>query len=248
MDESNPLARSHELLWHGLPEPTRGPRPTLSLDQIVSAAIALADTDGLDALSMRRLAAELDVGTMSLYRYVPSKTELVNLMLDRVNAVSPSRAADVGSTWREVLERVAWDGREMYLRHPWLLKINWARPVLGPNMVSDLELTLTGLSELPFSDQEKMDTISVLDAFVTGSIRQEILYQDAASESGLSEADFWRLQLPFVEAAMATGRYPTMASMAEDTFDSSWEKTFEFGLRTMLDGVEQEVARRRPRS
>ena len=244
MTETNPLARSHELLWNGLPEPTKGPRPTLTLDQIVSAGIELADTEGLDALSMRRLASNLGVGTMSLYRYIPSKIELLHLMLDRVSSTSPERTANPGATWRETLDRVARAGRKMYTSHPWLLKVNWSRPVIGPNMIADLELTFQGLTDLPFTDQEKMVVVSSLDSYVTGTVRQEILYADAASETGITEAEFWELQLPFLEKAMNSGRFPAMASMDEDTFDAGWDETFERGLTFILDGIESEVAKR----
>lgn len=82
MAEQNPLEKSLQLLWEGLPEPEKGPKPKLTLEQIVAAGIELADNEGVEALSMRKLAQQLDVGTMSLYRYVPSKDDLLNLMLD----------------------------------------------------------------------------------------------------------------------------------------------------------------------
>lgn len=242
MADENPLARSHKLLWEGLPEPKKGPKPTLTLEQIVAAAIAIADADGIDALSMRKLAAALDMGTMSLYRYVPSKTELLNLMLDHVS--STQEGTRTGAGWRDTLESSAWTGRSLYLAHPWLLQVNWARPVLGPNIVAGLESTMSDLKDLPFSDQEKIKVISLLDSYVTGSAREEILQHNAAAETGMTDDEFWGYQLPVLVKAMESGNFPTLAAMSEDTFDATAEATFEFGLTFLLDGIAREVDRR----
>lgn len=236
-NEHNPLALSHQLLWEGLPEPTRGPKPTLTLDHIVAAAIDLTDRQGLAALSMRRLADELGVGTMSLYRYIPGKEQLLDLMLDRVSA--PQRPA--GSTWRDTLESSAWEGRRLYLRHSWLLQINWTRPVLGPNSILGLEVTLSGLHDLPFSDQEKLMVVSLLDSFVTGSARSEVQWASAREETGITDEEFWSLQLPWLTRAMESGDYPTMAGLSEDTFDAGWDETFAMGLDLLLDGIAQRI-------
>lgn len=236
----NPLTRSHQLLWDGLPEPSRGPKPTLSLDQIVEAAIELTDRQGLAALSMRRLAEELGVGTMSLYRYIPGKDQLLDLMLDRVSAPEVSAS----STWRETLEASAWEGRRLYLRHRWLMQINWTRPVMGPNSVRGLEVTLSGLQDLPLSDQEKLMVVSLLDSFVVGSARAEIQWDTAREESGITDEEFWTMQLPWLTRAMESGEYPTMAALSEDTFDAGWEETFSWGLTLFLDGIDLQVRQR----
>lgn len=243
MTEQNPLARSHQLLWEGLPTPRKGPKPTLTLEQIVSAGISIADSEGIEALSMRKLAATLGMGTMSLYRYIPSKSELLDLMLDHVSGSQLGRV-DPDGDWRATLTTVAREGRALYLKHPWLLKINWSRPVLGPNSIAEMEETMSGLKDLPFSDQEKMVVVSALDSYVTGSVRQEILYENATVESGMSDEEFWGNQLPALVTAMESGKYPVMASLSEDVFDASWEETFEAGLRYMLDGIARDVARR----
>lgn len=235
------VSRSLELLWEGRPRTTKGPRPALSLEQIVDTAVAVADTEGIEALSMRRLARELGFGTMSLYRYVPNKSVLLDLMLDRVSA--PPLPARSRGSWREVLESDAWQGRALYLRHRWLLQVNWTRPVLGPNTVAGLELTMAGLAELPLGDREKIVVVSALDAYVVGSVRQEILYENAATETGLSDEEFWNLQHPALESAMASGDYPVMAAMAEDSFSAGWEETFAYGLRLWLDGLAADIAR-----
>lgn len=231
------LRRSLDLLWHGHTPAGKGPRPGLSLETIIAAAIEIADAEGLEALSMRRLARELGASTMSLYRYVPSKTELLYLMLDRVWAPSPERRKNPPVQWREALAAEARDSRAQCLRHPWLLQVNVNRPVLGPSAIAAVETVMTGLRDLPMTDREKIAVISALDAYVQGSVRQEIMYQRSADESGIAEEDFWAAQLPYLEQAMASGEYPVMAGIADDSFDAGWDETFELGLECLLDGL-----------
>lgn len=239
---TNPLAKSLQLLWEGLPDPEKGPKPKLTLEQIVAAGVDLADAEGIDALSMRKLAQKLGVGTMSLYRYVPSKKELMNLMLDAVVGPSSARSAAPASGWRAFLARTAYEGRELYLNHPWTLQVNWSRPVLGPNSVADLELFMSGLNDLPLSDKHKMGLATTLDSYVMGTVRQELLWQNAASDSGMTDEEFWSYQVPTLTHAFASGRFPVMASLSEDTFGATWEETFDFGLQLILDGLEQQLS------
>lgn len=242
MNEQNPVVQSLRLLWEGLPEPKKGPKPALTLKQIVQAGVELADQEGLDALSMRKLAQRLGVGAMTLYRYVPSKTELLNLMLDAVSGPDPERESAFAQGWRAGLEAVGRGGRAQYLTHPWLLQVNWSQPVLGPNSMADMELIFDGLREVPLSDQQKMQAIVALDSYVTGAVRQEILSHRAASESGMTDDQFWESQAPMLEAIFASGRFPVMAALSEDTFAGTWEEHFELGLELLLDGVEKQVA------
>lgn len=243
MNDENPLSRALGLLWDGLPESDRGPRPKLTLQQVVEAGIRLADAEGIEALSMRKLAQSLNVGTMSLYRYVPSKSELLDLMLDAVVGPSESRKTAVDAGWRAFLATTAREARELYLTHPWTLQANWSRPVLGPNSVADLELFMHGVAALSLGDREKMDLATAIESYVMGSARQELLWLTASSESGLSDDEFWAHQAPTLTRAMESGRFPAMAQMSEDTFDSSWEESFEFGLQLLLDGIEARLAR-----
>lgn len=236
------VTRALELLWHGWAPASRGPRPGLTLDRIVEVATEVADGDGLDALSMRRIARELGVGTMTLYRYVPDKQVLLALVLDRVLAPAAGAGAPPAS-WRETLSSDAREGRALYLRHPWLLEVNMARPVLGPGNVAGLERTLSGLADLPLSSRDKLNVVTALDGLVVGAVRQQILYERVSAESGLGDEEFWEAQLPFMEPAMLSGDYPTMAAMGTDAFEGTWEETFETGLSCFLDGLELHVAR-----
>jgi AcrR family transcriptional regulator len=247
--EPNPslqvMEQTNELLWGGAERVTRGPKPGLSLDQIVAASINLADAEGIDALSMRRVAAALGVGTMTLYRYVPNKAVLLNLMLDRVYDPAEEAKLIEGKDWRGMLEVIARNGFQQYLAHRWLLQVNWSRPVLGPNSLAGMEILVTGLSGTPLTDQEKIMVITLLDGYCSGLARHQVQYAAAADETGISDEDFWQAQLPTLERAMATGDYPAMAALSDDCFDGSWEATFELGLHALLDGLEQLVRSRR---
>ncbi|MGO1948245.1 MAG: TetR/AcrR family transcriptional regulator [Mycobacteriaceae bacterium] len=244
MNENNPLAKSLQLLWEGLPDHDRGPKRNLSLPQIVDAAVTLADREGLHALSMRSLAQKLGVGTMSLYRYVPSKDELLPLMLDAVVGPTQTREAAVSAGWRAFLTTTATEARRMYLDHPWAIQTNWSRPVLGPASVSDLELFLSGVAGLPLSDREAMNLATAIDSYVLGTVRQELQWINAASESGMSDDDFWDAQGPTLEKQTTSDRFPNLAAVDENSFDASWEDNFIFGLQLIINGVEQLIADR----
>ncbi|MFF9016307.1 TetR/AcrR family transcriptional regulator [Streptomyces sp. NPDC014870] len=253
---------SLDLLWGTGERPSRGPKPGLTLDRIVRAAVALADAEGLDAVSMRRVSAELGVGTMSLYRYVPGKTELLDLMLDRVQGESlESESRDAESrgsesleagepeppaNWRDTVERLARGHLALYRAHPWLLKVNEARSLLGPNTLRGFELCLAGLtgpSGMGLSDQETVSVIVTVQGFAAGIARMELQAVEAARETGVSDEDFWAAQAPFLERAMATGRFPAVAGLAEDTFSREVDQ-FAFGLARLMDGFETLVSSR----
>lgn len=232
------VRRSLDLLWGPRRErPARGPRPGLTLDQIVDTAIALADAEGLDALSMRRVAKELGVGTMSLYRYVPGKAELLDLMLDKVSDPAGRKEQCEGLDWRGVVEVTARGSRDMYLAHPWLLQVNWTRPVLGPNSVAGLEGFLGSFAGVGLADQEKIAVLIMIDNYVVGTARQQIMYAAEVATSELSDEEFWTQQWPVLDQAMRSGNYPAMAALSEDAFGMGWDDTFEFGLSRLLAGL-----------
>ncbi|MGW6564397.1 TetR/AcrR family transcriptional regulator [Streptomyces sp. NPDC054975] len=236
---------SLDLLWGTGERPSRGPKPGLTLDRIVTAAVAVADAEGLDAVSMRRVATELGVGTMSLYRYVPGKTELLDLMLDRVQGESFEDEPQVPTHWRDTVEKLARSYRELYQAHPWLLRVNQARSVLGPSALRGLELCLSGLKGphgMGLSDPETIGVVITVQSYVAGIARMEIQAVEAAKETGVSDEEFWTRQQPFLERAMASGDYPHMAALADDTFARDFDH-FTFGLDRLLDGFETLVGR-----
>ncbi|MDT9697061.1 TetR/AcrR family transcriptional regulator [Streptomyces sp. P17] len=241
---SGDIARTMELLWDTGRRPSRGPKPTLTIDQIVEAAVRVADGEGLEAVSMRRVAAELGTGTMSLYRYVPGKGELLDLMLDRVQRPSED-PADLGDgTWRSALEALGRATLDLYRRHPWLLQVNQSRPLLGPSALDGMEKILARLKPMGLSDPETVSAIIMIDGYVVGAARTQLYQREAERRTGLTDAEFWQAQTPMLEKVLTSGRYPLLSSLAEDTWGPDFDH-FEFGLQRILDGLEVFVARRR---
>lgn len=235
------IRAAQELMWSGLPETTRGQQRTLSLPEIVEAAIAVADDSGVDGLSMRSIARRLDVGTMSLYRYVPDKGTLLDLVLDRLSV--PTEAWErpdlpgEGPTWRRALALVAHEGRSMYLTHPWLLQVNWSRPTFGPQTIASLDVVMRRLTGLDATDRERINLVTAVDGYVVGSVRAQLMYQSASAETGLSDDAYWEMQVPILENAMESGHYPALATLEEDAFFAGWDEAFELGLTALLDGA-----------
>jgi len=263
---SGDIARSLELLWGAGERPSRGPKPGLTLDRIVTAAVAVADAEGLPAVSMRRLSTELGTGTMSLYRYVPGKAELLDLMLDRVlgeplsaEPDRPAGAADddvqdtatgtpvgapsVPDDWRVAINAMAHTYLDNLRRHPWLLKINQARTVLGPSALRGLELALAALRSMGLRDPELIGVIITVNSFVEGLARTQGDAAEAVAQTGLSDEQFWESQRPYLERAMLSGAYPMMAGMSEDTFSADFDH-FAFGLQRLIAGFEALVQER----
>ncbi|MEV7057354.1 TetR/AcrR family transcriptional regulator C-terminal domain-containing protein [Streptomyces microflavus] len=247
---SGDIARSLELLWGAGERPSRGPKPGLTLDRIVTAAVAVADAEGLPAVSMRRLSTELGTGTMSLYRYVPGKAELLDLMLDRVLgeplSAEPDRPAGADGTpgdWRVAIDAMAHTYLDNLRRHPWLLKINQARTVLGPSALRGLELALSALRSMGLRDPELIGVIITVNSFVEGLARTQGDAAEAVAQTGLSDEQFWDSQRPYLERAMLSGAYPMMAGMSEDTFSADFDH-FEFGLQRLIAGFEALVRER----
>jgi len=227
-----------ELLWQGREPAGRGPKPGLTLERIVAAAVEVADREGLAALSMRKVAAELDVGTMSLYRYVPGKGELLDLMLDHVNGSPEALEQHRGKDWRSTMELVARGTWQLYLSHPWLLQVNQTRPILGPNVLGAFDFALASLDGLGLTGREKVAVILAVDHYVTGTARAYVLHRQIIQESGISDEDFWATQEPLLNEALATGDYPEVSRLPEDAFNIGGEEALEFGLKSLLDGLE----------
>lgn len=241
---SGDIARTLDLLWDTGPRPSRGPKPGLTLDRIVETAVGIADREGLDAVSMRRIATELGTGTMSLYRYVPGKAELLDLMLDRVQRPSDEPAGLGEVDWRTALEALGRSMLDLYRRHPWLLEVNQARPILGPNALENMENTLARIRPMGLTDPELVSVIILIDGYVVGAARTRIFEEEAERRTGMTDTEFWEAQRPALEKAMHSGRYPVLASLSEDAFSPGFDH-FEFGLQRILDGLETCVEARR---
>ncbi|MEU0952123.1 TetR/AcrR family transcriptional regulator [Streptomyces niveus] len=242
------VSRSMELLWGTGERATRGPKPGLTLDRIVTAAVELADAEGLSAVSMRRLSTELGAGTMSLYRHVPGRAELMDLMLDRVQGESGGSAADPDPSaaapgWRKTVETAARDELALYQAHPWLLSVNQTRPVLGPGAIGGMEATLAGLKDMGLTDPELISVLIMVSGYVSGVARTQVHAVEVQQSTGISDDEFWKAQEPILSAVMNSGRYPAMATLSADAFGPDFDH-FEFGLQRLLDGLEVLVTQR----
>jgi AcrR family transcriptional regulator len=234
--------RSIELLWGIQERPKRGPKPRLTVERIARAAIELADTDGLAALSMRRVAEMVGVTAMSLYTYVPSKAELIDVMLDTVFG-EPARPEEVAGGWRGRLELVARENWAMYLRHPWLLQVATTRPVLGPNLIAKYDYELSAVAGLGLSEVEMDLLVSLVLDYVHGAVRAAVATAQAVQRTGMTDEQWWSSYAPLLERVFDAERYPTAARVggvagAEFGAASDPVRAFEFGLGRVLDGVE----------
>jgi AcrR family transcriptional regulator len=226
--------RTLELLWRARQPPTRGPKPGLTIEQIAGAAIAVADALGLEALSMRRLAEELGVGTMSLYRYVPGKAELVDVMLDTVFAEA---AVPEGRDWRTTLEQFARERWAMHQRHPWAARAE-TRPVLGPNSIDPYEGLLSAMAGTGLAPGDVVNTVELVGHYVAGAARRAADDADAQRRTGVSDEEWWATREPFWESYFDVERYPTITALYEAGAFEARTDAFEFGLERVLDGIE----------
>jgi AcrR family transcriptional regulator len=238
------LPSSIELAWGRRDRPTRGPKRGLSLDQIVAAGIKVAHTDGIGALSMGRLATELGLATMSLYRYVSAKDELLTLMVDTALGRPPA-ANHPEDDWQAGLTRWAVGVRAAYRRHPWALRVPISGPPLGPNNVAWLEAALGALADTPLSEQEKLSTVLLVSGFVRN---EATLTADiaAASVGDPIMPGYGALLARLIDADHFPALHRAIVSGALDD-DDDLDSEFHFGLGRILDGVETLIRRSHPR-
>lgn len=242
-------SRSLGLLWgvRDRPRTGRGGRRDLSVDRIVRTAIDLADREGLVALSMRRVAEGLGVGTMSLYTYVPGKAELIDLMLD--TTYGETVRGDVVGDWRARLEVVARENWELFRRHPWMLNIGMSRPPLGPNVMAKYEHELRTVADLGLDEVEMDSVLNLVLGHAEVAARRATEASATETTTGISDAQWWQTSGPMLAALIDFRQFPVAASVGEavgkalgTAYDP--EHNFEFGLQRILDGVEALVRRR----
>lgn len=229
------------LLWrHELPPRTggRGPKQTVSVDEVVATAIRLADRDGYDKVSVRTVAAELGLRPMSLYTYVPSKDTLAVLMVDAVadedEPIPPELPA------RARLAAVARQIRSELLAHPWLLEISPWRLVLGPGRMRRYERHLAAVDGLGLSDVHMDRVIAVLSEFATGNARMALAAARDTRE--VSDARWWEMHGPLLARLMPTDEFPLAARVGAAVGElyqapGDPDGDFEYGLDRLLDGI-----------
>jgi len=238
---ARPIPPSIELAWGLRDRGARGPKRGLTLERIVDAGITIAGAEGLEALSMSRVARELDVGTMSLYRYVAAKGELLTLMVDAALGAPP--AAANGQDWRAGLARWAIGVRDRYQRHPWALRVPIDAPPLGPNNVAWLENALRALAETPLSEEQKLSSVLLVSGFVRN---EATLTADFAAASGSEQVmpGYGTMLSQLTDESDFPALHRAIASGALDDEDDI-DHEFDFGLERVLDGIEVLIERER---
>lgn len=243
--------RTLDLLWGVQQVSLRGPKPALSLQQIVEAGIKVADAEGVAAVSMRRVADELGFTTMSLYRYVPSKTDLLELMVENAGLIADVPEGLTG--WRAKLRWWAEDTAGLYRRRRWALDVPLNAPPMGPNQVKRMEQALTALDDTGLSGGEMLGILVALSGFVRGHAQLASTLADVEARTGTSQ-ELWdqaygRMLTEFVDPAL----HPTLARVIgeggfegfEQQQEDDWlGDDFTFGLDLVLDGIGRYIERR----
>ncbi|WP_322762348.1 TetR/AcrR family transcriptional regulator [Frankia sp. Cr2] len=236
-------ARTLALLWRepGFGQSARGPKQGLSVDRVVDAAITLADTAGLDGLSMRSVARAVDVSTMALYTYVPGKAELVDLMLDAVYLRMERLPVDRQS-WRSRLTAIAEQNRALFDMHPWIADVSTARPPLGPGLMAKYEYELSAFNGLGLDDVAIDDALTYLLTFVQAAARAAISTRASQLDSTMSDEQWWAANAPLLARVFDSTAYPTAARVgtaAGAAHGSAYhpDHAYQFGLARVLDGL-----------
>jgi AcrR family transcriptional regulator len=236
-------ARTLALLWRtGQETPRRGPRPKRSIDDVVADAIAFADEAGLEALTIRGLAARLGLSPMAVYTYVPGKAELLDLMLDALYLGMERPPWPARAGWRDRLRAVAAANRALFVAHPWAARVSTAQPPLGPGLMAKYEHELAALDDAGLGDVDRDAALTFLLGFVQASA-------SAAQDAPGDDAAWWEQAGPLLAQAMDAERYPlavrvgAAAGAAQGAaFDP--ERAYAFGLERVLDGLAALIERR----
>lgn len=223
-------------MWDPPEPPTGGARGKLSLNAIVDGAIRLADAQGLEALSMRKVAAAIGSGTMSLYNYVAGKDELLELMIDRIYAEVP--VPDPEASWREQvlsLVRGEWD---LFQRHPWVLQTNLTRLALGPNLMDHAERMYKALESFGLTGEDNARSARLISSYLQGEARNWALEQQATITTGESIDDYYAARQEFWETYFDVQRYPVHTRIwTAGGFDIELSEV-DYGLNRLLDSIE----------
>lgn len=229
---------SHTPVW-SRPEPEqRTPRPPLSRSAIVAAAIRLADAEGIDAVSIRRVAALLEARPMTLYRYIGSKEDLLDLMFDElVGQVMPDPPGIEGDPpppddWRGALVSFASRKRRLCLTHPWVITLYGRRPLVGPHTLELLERSVVALRPLTTSVTKAVRVVNAIDDYTMGHVSRELTF-------GAEVTAEWQAAMrPYLCGLADSGRFPTLADLLRTPAVDDNDETFALGLTWLLDGID----------
>jgi AcrR family transcriptional regulator len=230
-----------ELLWGEVEPPKRGPKPSLTVQQIVATAIDVADAEGLGAVSMHRLAKELEVTAMSLYRYVPSKDDLLELMFDAAVGEPPSDLV-AGGFWRADLARWARLQKDFCRSRPWTVELPISGPPMGPNNLAWMNAALEALAGTGLTEADKLLILLLLTVYVRGESMLGLQISEASERTGVTELERLRVYATLMQRVADDDRFPALARLARSGIfeeeDDDPDEDFEFGLQRILDGVQ----------
>ncbi|MCX4691765.1 TetR/AcrR family transcriptional regulator [Streptomyces sp. NBC_01408] len=235
------LPASLEMAWGLRERPGKGPRPALTLPKIVDAAVALAAAEGMEAVSMGRLAKELGVSTMSLYRYVTAKEELYILMSDAgVGTPPPLPPGGEDRGWRELLSEWAYAQRAVLMANSWILRIPITGAPVSPNQLAWMERGLAAMAGTALEEGEKLSTIILIGGLVRNEATMAADMMDAIVKSGVSPDQVMGQYLRTLRLMTGPDTHPAVTRLLEsDAFAGSGEPDFQFrfGLNRILDGL-----------
>ena len=222
-----------EQLWLHTGRPARGRKPAFSRQAITAAAVTLADAEGLEAVTMRRVASEVGAGVMSLYSYAPDKETLLELMVDQVSGELPT-AGPLTGDWRTDLKAIGHLQRALMLRHPWLPAALTTRRAPGPHTLAFLEHALAALRPTRLDGAAKLEVFSQLTGFVAGHLAHEVAQAAVADRPDRAAAE-----ARYLAAVAADGHHPELAeALAAPRRPLDPEATFTRFLDRLIDGLD----------
>jgi AcrR family transcriptional regulator len=232
-------------------------RAGLSREQIGQTAVKIADTEGFDAVSMRRVARDLKVGTMSLYHYVRNKDELLTLMWNVVMGGLVLPESELRGTWRQALSKIARVSRQAFKDHAWIFEAMSQPAGSGPNGLRHFEQSVAAVSELDVPTRDRMELVGLVDDYVFGFTLRELLQETYEAEG---DPDMTESGLAFFEGELATGEYPNVSKLLRGDLRTAVERLmesfsgeaatnrrFERGLKALLDGFEANLPKSKKR-
>jgi AcrR family transcriptional regulator len=238
------LRRRSELLWEDRARPTRGPKPAFTPDDVVQAAIDIADEDGLAAVTMNAVAARLGFTTMAIYRYFPNKETLLDAVVDAGIGLPP-RPSEPRRDWRAEVSRWAHAKRAMLCARPWLAELPFVAAPHGPNWLSWLEAVVDPLSTTGLSAPDMGQMLSAIDGYTRGASDTAISLARARAR-GTSDEQWAAAVGADLGRAVSDPRFPKFAALLTAPSDGTprtLDESFDFGLQLLLDGIERYLNR-----
>lgn len=239
MTENGELPASIAAAWGMRERPGKGPRPGLSLEKIVAAAVRVGAADGLAAVSMARVAAELGAGTMALYRYVSSKSELLDLMVDAAFGPPPP-LPEPTPDWRGALSHWAWSMLAAMRASIWAVSMPISGPPVTPNQVAWMEQGLRSLRGTGLNEGQKMSVILLVSGYVRTQVTIEAQLTEAIRAAGKTDQQMMLDYNRILGLVTDPQRFPELTAVVKSGVMSKADdpdEEFEFGLARILDGI-----------